>query len=233
MSAALGLFRLQQVDRQLDQARARHNAIREILENDAEVRAMLERTEAARDEKDQARRSLGDAELQVQSQQIKIQQAESSLYGGNVKNPKELQDLQNDVAALKRHLLTLEERQLEAMVRSESAESTMASMVAEDESLTARLGDEHRQLIEEQATLAKNIERLQAERQAVVGALAKQALEIYENLRQQRRGLAVAEVNENTCSACGTTLTAALRQNARSTTVMSYCPTCGRILYAD
>jgi HPt (histidine-containing phosphotransfer) domain-containing protein len=34
MSAALGLFRLQQIDRQLDQARARQNVIREILEND-------------------------------------------------------------------------------------------------------------------------------------------------------------------------------------------------------
>jgi uncharacterized protein len=233
MSAALGLFRLQQIDRQLDQARARHSAIREVLENDAELRAMLERTEAARGDKDQARQNLAEAERHVQSQQIKIQQAESSLYGGSVHNPKELQDLQNDVAALKRHLATLEERQLEAMVRSESAEAVMTSLHAEDASLNARLGDQQRELIEEQAGLAKNLERLQAERQAVVGALAKQALEIYENLRQQRRGLAVAEVNENTCSACGTTLTAALRLNARSTTVMSFCPTCGRILYAD
>jgi predicted nucleic acid-binding Zn-ribbon protein len=233
MSAALGLFRLQQVDRQLDQARARHDEIRAILENDAELHDMLERTAVAGNEKDQSRRNLADAELQVQNQQTKIQQAESSLYGGSVKNPKELQDLQNDVAALKRHLATLEERQLEAMVRSESAESVMTALKAEGEILNARLGDEHRQLFEEQGTLAKTMQRLQAERQAVVGALAKQALEIYENLRQQRRGLAVAEVHENTCSACGTTLTAALRQNARSTSVMSYCPTCSRILYAD
>ncbi len=233
MSAALGLFRLQQVDRQLDQVRARHDVIRQTLENDVEMRAMLERTEIARDEKNQARQNLAEAERLVQNQQIKIQQAESSLYGGSVHNPKELQDLQNDVAALKRHLTSLEERQLEAMVHSETAESALASVQAEDASLNTRLGDQQRELSEEQAKLAKNMESLQAERQAVVGALAKQALDIYDNLRQQRRGLAVAEVNENTCSACGTTLTAALRQNARSTTVMSYCPTCGRILYAD
>jgi len=233
MSAALGLFRLQQIDRQLDQARARQNVIREILENDAETRAVLERSQAAHHEKNQSKQNLLEAEQQVQTQQIKIQQAESSLYGGSVHNPKELQDLQNDVASLKRHLVTLEERQLEAMMSAESAESAQVSVQAEVDDLNNRLGDQHILLIEEQGTLSKNLERLHAERQAVVGALANQAIETYENLRQRRRGVAVAEVNENTCSACGTTLTAALQQNARSATVVSHCPACGRILYAD
>ncbi len=233
MSASLGLFRLQQVDRQIDQSRTRLVTIQQILENDAELRGVMSRVEAARTAQSQAERTLREAEAQVKAQQIKIEQTESSLYGGNVRNPKELQDLQSDAASLKRYLSTLEERQLEAMIEVETAQTALEAAEVNLSGIQARLGNEHRQLIEEQATLSKNLERLQRERQAVVSDLASQSLEIYENLRQQRRGVAVAEVTDNACAACGTTLTAALQQNAHSTTQMAYCPSCGRILYAS
>ena len=42
MSATLGLYRLQQVDSQMDQIRARLTKIRETLENDRELRAATE-----------------------------------------------------------------------------------------------------------------------------------------------------------------------------------------------
>ncbi|HEY2980648.1 MAG TPA: C4-type zinc ribbon domain-containing protein [Anaerolineales bacterium] len=233
MSAALGLFRLQNVDRQMDAAQARANAILQVLENDAELRAVLGRIEAAQAEKHAARQILLDAEASVKGQQQKILEAENSLYGGSVRNPKELQDLQTDVAALKRHLGTLEERQLEGMMQTESAEAVLVAAQADLEKLNARVGDEHRTLLEEQAGLTKDLQRLAAERQAVLSAIAAQALQTYEDLRQRRRGTAVAEVNENSCSACGTTLAAALQQNARSATQMAYCPSCGRILFAN
>jgi predicted nucleic acid-binding Zn-ribbon protein len=233
MSAALGVFRLQQVDRQLDQSRARLDQIRQTLENDVELRAVLERVESARKEKSLADGDLREAEAHVKNQQVKIEQADGSLYGGQVRNPKELQDLQNEVAALKRHLATLEERELEAMQRAETGEAALNDAQSGLDVFQTALGSQNGRLIEEQNILMKDLDRLNAERKAIVAALAGQALEQYENLRQNRRGLAVAEVSENTCSACGTTLTPALRQNARSTTQIAHCPACGRILYAS
>src|SRR5919205_4285548 len=47
MSAALGLYRLQQVDRQIDQIQARLRAIQQTLENDAELRGANQRFAAA------------------------------------------------------------------------------------------------------------------------------------------------------------------------------------------
>jgi len=99
--------------------------------------------------------------------------------------------------------------------------------------LQSRRGDRHRLLIEELSTLMRNLERLQAERQAAVSDLAGQSLEIYDGLRSRRRGIAVAEVSDGSCGACGTNLTAALQQSARSTSQVAYCPSCGRILYAS
>ena len=52
-------------------------------------------------------------------------------------------------------------------------------------------------------------------RQAAESTVAADLLQSYQGLRQSRRGLAVAEVAENACSACGTVLTSALQQNAR------------------
>ena len=47
MSAALGLYRLQQVDSQIDQIQARLKTIQQTLENDAELRAANEQFAAA------------------------------------------------------------------------------------------------------------------------------------------------------------------------------------------
>lgn len=232
MSAALGLFRLQQVDRQMDQAQVRLSAIQQILENDAELRAALEQSAQAGDFHQQAERAVREAEAGVQAQQVKIEQAESSLYGGRVHNPKELQDLQQDIASLKRFLSILEERQLDAMLEVEASQASLKTAESALDGLQSRRGNQHTQLLEERSTLARTLDRLGTERQAAVGNVTAQALEIYERLRQQRRGIAVAEISENTCSACGAPLTAALQQSARSPQQVSHCPTCSRILYA-
>lgn len=217
----------------MDQSQARVNAIQEVMENDAELRIALGGVETAQKVMQEAGLLLTEAEAQVKAQQIKIEQAESSLYGGAVHNPKELQDLQNDVASLKRRLSTLEERQLEAMIQVESAQAGLDSAQANLTAFQARRGDDHLRLLDELAVLQKNLTRLQDERQAVVTDLTEQSLRQYQELRERRRGVAVSEVSDNSCSACGTRLTAALQQIARSTTQVSYCPSCGRILYAS
>ncbi len=58
----------------------------------------------------------------MRAQKVKIEQTEATLYGGKVRNPKELQDLQNEAAALKRYLAVLEDRQLEQMIALEDVE---------------------------------------------------------------------------------------------------------------
>jgi predicted nucleic acid-binding Zn-ribbon protein len=233
MSAALGLFRLQQVDRQIDQAQERLDSIQKILDNDTELRSALDRVESAQKSCRDTAGLLHEAEAHAKAQQIKIEQAESSLYGGTVHNPKELQDLQNDVASLKRHLSALEERQLEAMLEMETVQAALQAANADLDHLQAQRSDDHARLLEEQSGLRRSMERLQAEKQAAVSDLPAASRELYEGLRGRKRGIAVAQVSDGACSACGTTLTAALQQSARSTTQMSYCPSCGRILYAS
>ena len=233
MSAALGLYRLQQVDSQIDQIQARLKSIQETLDNDLELKTAANRFDASDKKLKESERALKLAEAEVQKQRIKIEQTEASLYGGNVHNPKELQDLQKDVASLKRHLETLDELQLEAMLLVESAEKETQLAQTELERVTSNRGDQDRDLTRESESLRKDRERLDSERKAVMGNLEIRLVGIYDQLRQQRRGIAVTTLSDNSCAACGTTLTASQQQSARSTSQLFHCPTCGRILYAN
>ena len=232
MSAALGLFRLQQVDTRISQIEARLRKIQETLDNDSELQAAMQQLKSAEQQEhriDQERRA---AEEGARDQRIKIQQAEASLYGGKVQNPKELRDLEADAASLKKHLAVIEDQELEAMVQLETAEATVEAARSELESVRSRLGQSNVHLLDEQASLSRQLADFQTERAAAVQAVDTSKLQTYETLRQERRGVAVAEIIDNACAACGTTLTAALQQTARHSAGLVLCPSCGRILYA-
>lgn len=233
MSASLGLYRLQQVDRKIDRARAQLDIIRKTLENDTELQQALNRVSTTQTEHHHASHILKNAEAEVDAQKAKIEHAESSLYGGSVQNPKELQDLQKDVASLKKYLVTLEERQLEAMVTGESTEDALQNARNDLEKIQARLGNEHKNLIADQTSLTSELEHLGEEREAALGPIESNLLQAYEDLRQQKRGVAVTEIHDNACTSCGTILNAALQQNARSQKQLAHCSSCRRILYAN
>ena len=233
MSAALGLYRLQQVDSRMDQIQARQKWIQDTLQNDLSLRAATQSFAAADDKYKDASRALKQSEADVEKQRIKIEQTEASLYGGSVHNPKELQDLQKDIVSLKKYLGTLEERELEAMLNAEAAEKESQSAQAELERTQAHVNEQNRDLSKENEALGKEMERLETERKAVMGDLATPAVENYDQLRKQRRGIAVAIISDSACAACGTNLTPAQQQSARSTTQLFTCPSCGRILFAN
>lgn len=230
MSATLGLFRLQQVDRQIDRVRSQLDVIQKTLENDSELKQALQKAESAQKNHLLASHEMKNAEAERQAQKLKIEHAEASLYGGGVKNPKELQDLQLDVASLKKHLVTLEERELEAMLKAETASAEYEKAKTELELLQAKRGNEHKKLLEEQKSLTKQLESLTEEREASLAPMDAALLQSYEELRKHKRGIAVSEIEDNACAACGTDINAAAQQNARKQIV--YCPSCGRILFA-
>lgn len=232
MSAALGLYRLGEVDKHIDRIRTRLDNIQKTLDDDAEMKSARQLYESANGDYLQAQLGLKNAEIDVDNLRIKIEQAEASLYSGSIKNPKELQDLQKDVTALKKHLATLEERQLESMLLSETATTNLEKAKNDLDLVQARLGNDHKKLIEEQTDLIRQMESLGQEREAALAPIESPLLTVYEDLRKQKRGVAVAEVDDGACAACGTTINAALQQTARSQKQLAHCPSCGRILFA-
>jgi predicted nucleic acid-binding Zn-ribbon protein len=76
------------------------------------------------------------------------------------------------------------------------------------------------------------MESLGQEREAALAPIDTSLLTVYEDLRKQKRGVAITEVEDDACASCGTTINPALQQNARSQK-LAHCPSCGRILFAN
>jgi len=233
MSQTLSLYRLQQVDSQIDHLQTRLKEIQKELDDDIELRRLNGQVETAETRCQFSKQALKQAESHVEEQQIKIEQTQSSLYGGKSHSPKELQDLQNDVVALKRHLVTLEDRQIEAMQESEMADVDLQFAMAELRSNLEESNVLGRNLHKEQEMLKNDLDRFFIERNAVARAIPNAEIGLYDQLRQQRRGVAVAVIDDNSCGACGSTLSLAQVQSARSSGQMVLCPSCGRILYGS
>ena len=233
MNQTLSLYRLQQIDLQIDRLQARMDTIQEILDDDVELRQLTEDVRIIEALFKAAGQALKQAEGDVQNQHIKIEQTQSSLYGAKSHSPKELQDLQNDLASLKRHLVVLEDHQIEAMMASETTEADLQS--AQAKLLVGQSGkvEKNKGLQLEQVALKNDLDRFFIERNAVAGTIPPTELDLYDQLRRQRRGIAVAVIGDNSCGACGSTLSLAQIQSTRSSGQMTLCPSCGRILYGS
>lgn len=232
MNEAFHLSRLQRIDTQLDQISQRMAEISRLLENNENVKSAEARVQAAGKTVDQAGAALKKLEDAVQGVRMKMELSEKALYGGKVRNPKELQDLQAEIASLKRHLATLEDQQLEAMLALEDAESQHQSVSDELAKTVAAFTSQSASLVGERSKLKKDEERLQAERGAITAQVPPALIENYDQLRKQKRGVAVALIVEGSCTACGSELPPAEWQAARSPHRITYCSSCGRILYA-
>ncbi|HEX9017955.1 MAG TPA: C4-type zinc ribbon domain-containing protein [Anaerolineaceae bacterium] len=232
MNQAFHLFRLQQIDTQLDQSAASLAELNRLLAGDETVRQALQAVETTTKTLQQAQQRLKQAEFAVHDQQMKIGQSDASLYSGRLHNPKELQDLQKDIVSLKKHLATLEDKQLEAMLAVEEAEgnskSAQAALTSAQVSFTEKsagwLGQKDQQL--------RNQERLQAERSAAITAVTRDSFTLYDSLRKKKSGVAVTTVREGACSVCGATIRPSELQAARAAQTLVFCTSCGRILYA-
>jgi len=231
MSQISILYRLQQIDSQLDNARSSLQNVEKELGNTTLVQSAQEEFIQSEAVYQKELKQVHEIENKVKAIRIKIEQSEASLYGGKIHNTKELQDLQNEIASLRRSITANEDRELEAMMVLEEAET---SMKLHEKALIEAQGKQIERnaiLSAERTKLAGQIERLEAERNATSQPILPADIELYDQLRKARKGVAVAKISSRACDACGTTLTPAIIQSSQSPGQMVRCPTCGRILY--
>jgi predicted nucleic acid-binding Zn-ribbon protein len=233
MSQTLNLYRLQQIDSQMDRLKVRLEEIQKTLDDDSELRKFRGVAEKVDARLLAVQQTLKQAERDVENQVVKIEQTQSDLYGRKSHTPKELQDLQNELAALKRYLVVLEDRQIDAMQESETTEAEQQLAHLKVKEAAEIRADLCRDLRQEQGMINNELERFVVEHDAVAGAIQAADLVLYNQLRQRRRGVAVAAIGDNSCGACGSTLSPAQIQSVRSSDRIMLCPSCGRILYGN
>ncbi len=161
----------------------------------------------------------------------KINAANESLYSGRVKNPKELQNLQQEIVSLQAQRNPLEDRELSLMEMAEAAE-IKAKQQGEE------LGQVEKKWLGEQEHLAKEVEAVKQKIQGLkqqhtesLKLIATSELALYNQLKRTR-GWGIARVEQGTCGRCRLSLSTAEVQRARAGQTVA-CSSCGRLLYFE
>lgn len=215
----------------MDAQQARLAELNRLLTHHPELDAARAEEASARQRQEDALADVARAETETRAQQQKISQADQTLYGGNVRNPKELQDLQQETASLRKFQTTLDDRQLLAMEALEETESATARAHAAVLALEKTRADQEALWRAEGAQVQTQVEKFSIQREAAVVAVEPDDLALYQTLRKSKHGLAVARLESDSCSGCGVAPSTSRLDAARSCQDIVQCGNCGRILY--
>lgn len=233
MNQPFHLYRLQQIDTQIDQAEANISTLNSLLAGDEAVLTAKRESEEAARALHQAQQRMKEADFAVSEQQLKISQSEAKLYSGKLHNPKELQDLQKEIASLQKYLKeTLENHQLEAMIALEECETRDSAARAAELQAQASFAEKSAGWLGKKEQEVRLLERLKSERAAALSLVTAESLQIYTALRRRKSGVAVTTARDGACTVCGATIRPSEIQAARAAQDFVYCTSCGRILYA-
>jgi predicted nucleic acid-binding Zn-ribbon protein len=226
------LRRLQETDAALDARRGSFDDAASRLGESDELVALRDRVAELDANLRAARGAQKDVELEADALKAKIGPAETKLYSGAIKNPKELADLQADIDQLKRHLSAVEDRDLEALTNLEAAEGEYRSGAAELLAMETAWTDEQAALTERMDGLKGEIAAYEADRLEQAAAVAPEVLRTYDHVRFARQGRALAKLDRNLCLGCRISLPTNVVNRARAGSTLVQCPNCERILHA-
>jgi predicted nucleic acid-binding Zn-ribbon protein len=234
VEAQLRLLELADLDAELSRLDHRRRTLPELEEyarieaRDGELRdemAALEATES------DLRREQSKAEADVDQVRSRVDRDRTRLDAGQVSSPRELENLQSEIASLIRRQSDLEEIVLDVMERQEAAELR------------------HKTLTQEEGALARQRDEVAARRDAALGEIGEQEekagslragvaadvpgdlLDLYGKLRVQH-GVGAAALRRGRCEGCHLSLNTVdlARIRAAPPDEVLRCEECRRIL---
>lgn len=223
------LFQLQEIDLELESDRHTLKLIIGQLGDSNSVIRAQEQMDSEKQVLEEVTRQQQSLDREIEDVTAKLKKVGEDLYGGKIRNPKELTDLQHESESLKANLSRLEEQALEIMERVESASKRVTAADSELNRLKSEWQRQQQKLTADMEKLKNSIAGLEQKRERVVKDIEPQTVEIYQEIRKQR-GTAVAKVQQGTCLGCRITLPVSDLQRVRGGGMVR-CSSCGRILF--
>ncbi|MDC0768293.1 C4-type zinc ribbon domain-containing protein [Streptomyces sp. HD] len=187
---------------------------------------------AAQTEESDTARDQTKAEQDVDQVRQRAARDQQRLDSGAITSPKDLENLQHEIASLAKRQGDLEDIVLEVMERRESAQERVTELTERVGSVQSKIDDAigrrdaaFEEIDGEVATVTK-------EREVIAAAVPADLLKLYDKLRQQQGGIGAAKLYQRTCQGCRQELAitelSEIRQAAPDTVVR--CENCRRIL---
>jgi predicted nucleic acid-binding Zn-ribbon protein len=227
------LLELQELDTAIDRLEARKRQLEEGKEI-AEARAAMEDAEGGLGELrlgvDAVVREQQRLEREIDSMTRKAEVDEKRLYDGSIANVKEMEALQHEITSLKERRSRSEDDLLEQMVRRDDLESRGGEASTVVQQARVRLEAVGGEAVVELERIEAELAEKRAAREKLVPEFDDELLELYEELRRQKRGVAVAALVDGVCQACHEKLSAMELDRLKRTEGVKRCEYCRRIV---
>lgn len=232
MSVVRQLYQLQLVDSEWEQKSQRLAAVEQELGNDQDVVRAHQAVQESEASLAVLRGQLRSLELEVSTLNDKLKKNQERLYGGKVRNPKELSSLQEEAAALRRRRSELEDEQLTLMIGVEEEEAELAERQARLRQIQSSWRANQEILVSEKRDLEGRLADLEDQRSTIRARLGAGDLANYDDLRQRFSGIAVVVLKRGICQTCGVDVPTSVARAVERGEGMHYCPVCSRLLVA-
>jgi predicted nucleic acid-binding Zn-ribbon protein len=231
MSLAGQLYKLQQLDLELQNKQQELNDLKNKLTDNKALLAAETELASQREQLEDARKRQKSCEWELDDLQEKTRQVNGKLYGGKTKDPKELVNLEKEVKSLKTHIKTKEDSLLGLMGQVEQIEADVRRTVEESEGLKREWGQTQETLGPRKGELEIELSGLKGQRSELAQQINSEALSVYERIRPAR-GQAVVKVERGRCLGCHIAVPTSQWQKAKAGDLIQ-CNNCSRILYLE
>ena len=227
------LLELQDLDTAIDRARMRRVAL-ESGEAIATARAEADAAERAFGELrlriDEMARDQTTFEHEIESLSLKEAAEQTRMYDGSIVNTKELEALQHELDNLKKRRSDREDELLALMEQRQVLEASAAeaetTATALRSALEATSDDADAELVE----VVAELDRSSARRTELAAGIDPELLELYEDLRRQKKGIGAAALVDGVCQGCHEQLSSMELDKLKRTETIPRCEYCRRIL---
>jgi predicted nucleic acid-binding Zn-ribbon protein len=229
MTTARQLYQLQELDLAIT---SEETALRDKTGRLGESPAFINarnRLAASQQRLDELKHQQRSTEYEIDDLTAKIRAIDEKLYGGRIRNPKELEGFQQEADAFKAKRDKLETGALELMDRIESAQKDVVRATAELKKTETEWQGEQQKLSGEIEDIKTKLVDLRQKRQSLADEVDPKSLELYNYLRKAKVQ-AVVRVEQGICRGCRISLPSSDLQQARGRNLV-HCSSCGRVLF--
>jgi predicted nucleic acid-binding Zn-ribbon protein len=236
MKGSERILELQELDLSIDRLESR----RREIESGEEIEEARRRVEAAEERVGELRMALDsiireetrlDHDASTLEQRIKAEQ--QRLYDGSVANPKELQAIQAELTNLRARKSRLEDEELDQMERREEMEKRLPALEGDMAEARKRLDDMEAASERELQQIGSSLAERRVEREKLVPEFDEELVELYEDLRAQKRGIGAAALKDGVCQGCHEKLSAVYLDRLKRQDGIRRCEYCRRILVLE
>jgi uncharacterized protein len=228
------LLELQALDVRLNQVRSRLASFPQKLAA-AEARANAARTELEQSKASQlaAIRDRKKYELDVEQWKERVRKYRDQTV--QVKTNEAYKALQHEVETAEGEIAKAEDRLLEQMVNAEEFDRRVKASEKRLKEVEEVVRTEKTALDTEKASAEKDLALLNEARARIVANIPENLLDHYTRIAKKHGGVALAELSDEKCGACGMRVRPHVLQEMQrsSNDKMFQCETCTRILYLD